>query len=188
MYSAIVSYLHKFLMGYGYSSVTEFLQSLCPSSKYQLQAPTLAVSTFVAFLCHYLGIGFLVCIAMFLAVIVETLSGILASQKRNEPFESFRFSRCVLKVFIWISLVFISNCFYLECAQGLTWMDRMGAWFFDIVKHLILVYFVVEYIVSILENLAVIDGKPKTEFIDVINNLWHAFVKNIEKKGKKKCR
>ena len=75
-----------------------------------------------------------------------------------------------------MSLIFMANAFYIECHDGQQWYDTLGEYFFAIVRLLILAYFVVEYVVSIMENLAVIDGKPKTMFIDAVKSLLSSMI------------
>ena len=175
-------YITRFLLGYGYSTPLDFFHSLCPSFKYHIQTGTLTVSGIFALISHYIGFSPLIVFAMLVAVIVETLTGIKASMKRGEKFESFRFSRCIIKVSIWMVLVFITNCFMLECENEEGWLALLGSNFFDIVRLLILVYFLVEYIVSIMENLAVLDGKPKSEFVETLRDIYKAFARMITKK------
>ena len=79
-------------------------------------------------------------------------------------------------------LVFIANSFALECESRSAWIDVLGAVFFDIVRLFVLIYFVIEYFISILENLAVIDGRPKTEFTDALQALWKTVVELCKSK------
>lgn len=178
----VIQYITKFLNSYDYASIKEFALSLCPSFKYNLQMPTTAISLILAFSSKYLGIGPIIILAMLVAVLTETITGIRASKKLGKKFESFRFSRCILKVAIWMVLVFIANSFAIECEERNAWIDIIGATFFDIVRLFILIYFVIEYLISILENLAVIDGKPKTEFTDALQSLWETMVEFCKNK------
>lgn len=181
------NFLQKFLAAYEFSDLREFLLSLCPSFKYDLQVPSFSIGAVLAVLSEYLGFGPVIVVAMTVAVIVETISGVIASKKLGVPFESHRFSRCVIKVFIWLTLVYLANSFSLECASRSGWLNQIGVVFFDIIRLLVLAYFVVEYVVSILENLAVIDGKPKTQFIEGVQSIWKSFlgvIKSIFKKDK----
>ncbi len=178
----VLQYITKFLNSYDYASIKEFALSLCPSFKYNLQMPTTAISLILAFSSKYLGIGPIIILAMLVAVLTETITGIRASKKLGKKFESFRFSRCILKVAIWMVLVFIANSFAIECEERHAWIDIIGATFFDIVRLFILIYFVIEYLISILENLAVIDGKPKTEFTDALQSLWETMVEFCKNK------
>ena len=174
--NVLLQYITKFLHSYDYASIKDFSLSLCPSFKYNLQMPSIVISSVLAFLSKYLGIGPVIVLAMFVAVVVETVTGIQASRKLGKPFESFRFSRCVIKVAIWMVLVYIANSFSLECEARNGWINQIGAVFFDIVRLFILIYFVIEYVISILENLAVIDGKEKTAFTDALHDLWSTVV------------
>lgn len=180
--NVLLHYITKFLHNYDYASIKEFALSLCPSFKYNLQMPTSAISIVLAFSSKYLGIGPVIALAMFVAVLAETFTGIQASKKLGKKFESFRFSRCIIKVAIWMILVFIANSFAIECEERTAWIDALGATFFDIVRLFILIYFVIEYLISILENLAVIDGKPKTEFTDALQALWETLVEFCKSK------
>lgn len=180
--NVILHYITKFLHSYDYASIKEFALSLCPSFKYNLQMPTSVISIILAFSSKYLGIGPIIVLAMFVAVLAETFTGIRANKKLGKKFESFRFSRCVIKVAIWMILVFIANSFALECESRHHWIDTIGATFFDVVRLFILIYFVIEYLISILENLAVIDGKPKTEFTDALQSLWETIVEFMKNK------
>lgn len=182
MTNQLIQIVSRFLQSYGYGSIKEFSLSLCPSFKYNLQMPTSIISITLALASKYLGIGPVIVFAMFVAVVVETVSGIYASKKTGIDFESFRFSRCVIKVSIWMVLIFIANSFSLECASRDGWIDRLGEVFFDIVRLFVLIYFAIEYIVSILENLAVIDGKPKTTFIESLQSLTGTIVELLKSK------
>lgn len=174
------TFLQRLLDTYDFNDLREFGLSLCPSFKYNLQFPSISISAVLAVLSKYLGFGPVIVVAMVVAVLVETISGIAASKKLGKPFESFRFSRCVLKVFIWFTLVYLAHAFSMECAGHAGWLDQIGVVFFDIIRLLILAYFVIEYVVSILENLAVIDGKPKTQFIEGVQSVWKSFLTVIK--------
>ena len=176
----MTNFFQKLLDTYDFNSMREFGLSLCPSFKYNLQIPSFSISAVLAVLSKYLGFGPVIVFAMAVAVLVETISGIAASKRLGKPFESFRFSRCVLKVFIWFTLVYIANAFSLECASRQGWLDQIGVVFFDVIRLLVLAYFVIEYVVSILENLAVIDGKPKTQFIEGVQSVWQSFLAVIK--------
>lgn len=180
--NGLLLYITKFLHSYGYTSIKDFALSLCPSFKYNLQMPSTLISLILAFSSKYLGIGPLIVLTMFVAVLTETITGIQASKKLGQKFESFRFSRCVLKVTIWMVLVFVANSFALECESRGTFLDQIGAVFFDIVRLFVLIYFVIEYFISILENLAVIDGKPKTAFTEALQSLWQTIVEFMKDK------
>lgn len=183
----LLEFIRRFLGTYSFTSIHDFMLSLHPSFKYGLQVPLISISGVVAVLSRILGFGPAIVVAMVVAVLVETYTGIKASRIQGIKFESFKFSRCLLKVFIWYTLIYITNSFALECASKDTVLNDIGATFFEIVRLLILAYFVLEYVVSIMENLAVIDGKPKTQFVDALTSMWSkltiVFKRRLEKKG-----
>ena len=54
--------------------------------------------------------------------------------------------------------------------------------FFSIVKVFVMTWFCVEHVTSILENLAVIDGKPKDTLIRQVGMLWVTVTDKFKKK------
>ncbi len=172
----IRNYVNRLVGTYAYQDVSDFLFSLFPSFKYRIQNLSIGISMIAAGINEFIGIGPVLCSAMTLAIVVETITGIRASSIRGESFESFKFSRCVFKIAVWLSLVFFTHSFYRDCLDGTSWVDEVGEVFFYFVKFMILTYFLVEYITSILENLAVIDGKPKDTLVNAVKSQWSLFV------------
>ena len=111
-------------------------------------------------------------VAMFVAVLVETFTGIKASSKRGEKFESFKFSRCILKLTIWVVIIYVLHQFTCEMESGDSYFYQFGYVVFMLMKVSVMMYFCVEYVTSILENLAEIEGKPKDS---LVNMMWEAF-------------
>ena len=58
--------------------------------------------------------------------------------------------------------------------SGESAIHTLGYYVFTVMKVVTMVYFCVEYATSILENLAVIDGKPKDT---LVNSMWNMFGK-----------
>lgn len=167
----------KFLASYGFSSVKDFLLSLFPSFKYGFQSWTLSFSAVMAVISELLGCSPVIILVMFLSVIVETVTGIRASRKLGQPFESFKFSRCVLKVFIWVFLLYMFHSFSIDMHdKAANWIYLIGEFAFDILHVTTMFYFVIEYSTSILENLAVLDGKPKEALVMAVSDLFSSVV------------
>lgn len=179
----IRNYFHWLVGTYGFDNGKEFLLSVCPSFKYDIQSLTIPLSIVTGIVTSIFGIGPVVALAMFVAIIVETWTGLKASlAKRKESFDSFKFSRCVIKICVWLTIVFIVHSFAVDCAKNQGWMYAIGTYFFDFVKLAVLTYFLVEYITSILENLSVIDGKPKDALINAIKERWLGVLDLLKKK------
>ena len=164
----------KLLSTYGFDSGHQFLLSLFPSFKYGVQQMSITLSIVSGCIANFLGLTPALVVAMFMAVVVETVSGLKASKKRGEPFESFKFSRCIIKVFVWVTLIYILHSFAIEMVSGESAIHTLGYYVFTVMKVVTMVYFCVEYATSILENLAVIDGKPKDT---LVNSMWNMFGK-----------
>lgn len=176
----MLNMLHRFLKTYEYASLEDFLYSLGPSFKYRLQGLTISLSFLAGLIDQVFGIGPALAVAMVVAVLVETWTGIKASKKRGEKFSSFRFSRCILKVFVWLMLIFITHAFESEFSgrDGLAY--GAAHLFFQFVFIMILAYFMIEYVTSILENLGSIEKNDKQALIDVIQNAWKNLVSTLK--------
>lgn len=177
----IMTFIHKFLMSYGYDSADALFRSVFPSTKYVGVGQSAALSSVWGLLCSALGIWPVLAVAMILVMVVELVSGIVASHKRREAFESAKFSRFVLKLCIWFVLFVSCQMFEwfaaMYNATSLTWM--VGAWFFDVLTVILMIAFVTENTTSILENMACIDGKPKSFYIDAVKRVATAAVERL---------
>ena len=60
----------------------------------------------------------------------------------------------------------------------------IGAWFFDVLTVILMIAFVVEYTTSILENMACIDGKDKSFYIDAVKRVAQVAVDRLMNKQK----
>ena len=170
----------RFLKTYEYASWEDFLYSLGPSFKYKLQGLTITLSFLAGIIDQAFGIGPALAVAMFVAVLVETWTGVKASKKRGERFSSFRFSRCILKVFVWLTLIFITHAFEAEFSDRTEIAYSAAHMFFQFIFIVILAYFMIEYVTSILENLGSITKKDKQALIDVIQIAWKNLLSTLK--------
>lgn len=173
--------LDKFLLSYGFDSVGALVQSIFPSTKYAGVGQSAALSSVLGCVCSVLGVWPVLAVAMVLIMLVELVSGIYASHKRRERFESCKFSRFLLKLFIWFVLFMSCQVFAFFAsrydARSLAWI--VGAWFFDVLTVILMIAFVVENATSILENLASIDGREKSYYIDAVKGAARAAVDRL---------
>lgn len=174
--------LIKLLATYAYSSPREFFESMFPSWKYQLQYLSLILSGISGGLSYLFGFGPALAFAMFVLIVVEVSTGIKASRKEGKDFESFRFSRCVFKLAFWAIIFYVIHQFENEYADRTHVFDIIAHAFFKILFLFALSFFAIEHLTSILENKAVIDGKPKTALIKVVQDAWNKFTDTL--KGK----
>lgn len=176
------NYFVKFLAAYDYGSFREFALSVFPTFKYELQGLMMFVSLISATVNYFFGIQPALAFAMFIAVIVEVWTGIKASRKQGKAFESFRFSRCVIKIGIWLVILYIIHAFEKEYENRTNLIQIAACTFFNFVYVVVLTGFLVEYITSILENVSVLQNKPKTQIIEAIQSGWSRLIDSIKTK------
>lgn len=182
----MIQLITRFLQSYGYESSKEFGLSILPSFKYGLHNATVMVSALMALITEFMGVGPTLALAMLVAVVTEMWTGIKASRISGKHFESFRFSRCIIKLCIWLSIIFIVHSFYKDLSHSEDILGVVASVFFSVVKLFIMMWFVFEHVISILENLAVIDGKPKEALVIKLENCWDDFTNLIKRKANEK--
>lgn len=175
-----MNYIERFLVTYDFDGIKGFLLSLFPSFKYGTQLPAFSLSLFIGIVSEFLGVSPIIVVVMFMAVVVETVTGRKASKKRGESFESLKFSRCVIKVFVWCFLFFMFHSFSKDMQMHDGWVFLLGVIFFDVIHVATMVYFCIEYGTSILENLAVLDGKPKEALIVAMSDVWNSLINKFK--------
>lgn len=173
--------INRFLDTYGFDGIKGFLLSLFPSFKYGVAGQTISASAVLGFVSNLLGMSPFMIPVMFMAVLVETWTGYKASVKQGGHFESVKFSRCIIKVFIWVALFFMFHCFAMDMQthQG-SWVHMTGFYVFEVLHVATMVYFVIEYGTSILENLAVLDGKPKEALVVAFGAMFENLVSKLK--------
>jgi len=179
----ISSLLTRMLVTFDYEDLRTLFQSIAPSCKYSLTRPLLVVSltfpglsglaSLVPDIPLALGIQTAALIMMLMAFVVELLSGIAASRIKKERFSSFRLSRFSFKVFIYLVLIAVPYHWSQNyAAKG----EAVMAECFDWLQNFLIIHIAQENMVSILENLAVIEGKEKSAWIESIKtkitSLW----------------
>ena len=171
----------KLLYSYGYDSVGALMESVFPSTKYVGFGQSAALSSVLGCVCSMLGLWPVLAVAVVLILLLELGSGICAARKRHEHFESSKFSRFLLKLCIWFFLFMSCQVFAFFASHyerhSLAWL--VGAWFFDVLTVILMIAFVVENATSILENLATIDNRDKSYYIDMVKQVASSAVSRI---------
>lgn len=162
-------HLVRLLKTFEYDSLLELGQSLAPSLKYKLTAPTLLLSlmgtgieNIIETLYGLDGLGFGAIIAVF---VLEVLTGIASSMIQKEKYSSARASRFTLKAACYLVLIAIPNVLSNSYENH---QQSVPATLLEWLNVFLVLHIVQENIVSILENLSVISGKDKTAWITAI--------------------
>ena len=169
MKTLLFSFTNYIAINFGYSNSLDFMNSLIHFNLLPLTIPT-AITT--ATFSYLFGISFFSGIMIILMLVVELLSGILASKIKNIPITSRKMSRFGLKVIVWFTFLAFLNSFILQYKLG----DQLMYSIFYYLQKLIITYITVEYLISILENMAVITGKSNNKIIKAISNKWYSFM------------
>lgn len=176
----ILASIQRFLATYGWASNKEFMLSLFPSAKYGTMGGTISFAAVSAFFVQYLGISPALIPALVVIIATELWTGIRASRKRKEDFESRKFSRFVIKFCVWMVLFYTTHSFMNEYRSQETLVQILSFTFFEVLKSFLMSLFVVENATSILENLAVLDGKPKATYVNKLKELFNAFFSTLK--------
>lgn len=161
------------LKGYKWDSITDVMLNLFPSIKLGMTFKFISISAMIALLSDWLGIGQYSVIAICSALIAELLSGIYTSLYiRNEKFESGKLGRFGFKVGLLFVVLFITYSWKRDF-EG---KDLLKSNFFEWVNTFIIIYSFMEILISVLENWAEIQGRPKdyySSFIkEKLNNIF----------------
>ncbi len=164
-----MKHFEKLLKTFDFQSYLEFGQSLLPSSKYQITTATMMLSVILTpfekateLLFGFDGLALAALLAVFF---LEMVTGVSASLIRNEPISSARFSRFTLKTACYLVLIAIP---FVLSKNYMRYNRDVPATILDWLNIFLVLHIVQENVVSILENLAVISGKPKTAWIEAI--------------------
>lgn len=152
----------KLLRGFEYNSISDWFCSMFPSFKYSSTVFLATISVTSSGVEKFFGIDFLALASFALVMVVELVSGITASIIKKEKFSSSRLSRFMFKFFYY--LVLISAPFLLSSYYRTHDRDNT-AFIYEWVQTFLIMQIFFENMISILENIAVIDGKDKTHII-----------------------
>lgn len=163
------------LAGFDYYSGLEFLQSLVPTLKYNMlvifmfffSIPLSVIDTFF-------GLDAMAVLGLLLAMALELFSGIWASRILKQPFESRRLSRFSFKSVCYLLLIAIP---YLVGTSYRNHGNEFAATVFEWLHVFLVSQIVLEHVTSILENVAVIQGKDKSFWIKSIKTKFDNMLK-----------
>lgn len=161
----------RMIRTFEYESLSDLVKSLTPAYKYQLLS-IVSITSLVSMTCEQLlGLNGLSLIAFIVIMLVEVISGINASRKLGQTFESKRFSRFLFKLFYYLAILFFVHTMgNQEAAKHNDIVAGIYKW----LHSYLLIHIGAENIISILENKAVIDGKEKSAYIDGIKDFIKA--------------
>jgi len=156
---------------FGFNDLTDFSNSLvhktCPFSSKSILLTMLPIAGISSVVETIFGLQGITVLAFVVLVTLELVTGLIASRSRGEAIVSKKFSRFGLKVFVWLSLLFVLNALKKEYHdEGL--FDGMASVLFTWLHGTLFIYINLEYLISVLENLGIITGKDNDGIIKMI--------------------
>jgi len=134
---------------------------------------TISISGVGALIFRIFGIDALAFIALFGVFLFELATGLLRAKYAKEKFSSMKLSRFSFKVVYYLLIIAISYLMQWSFEKN---DNTLASEVFHWMHVFFVVQIVMENIVSISENLAVITGKPKAHWItrlqEKINNYF----------------
>jgi phage-related holin len=158
---------------FGFKDITDFSNSLVHKNIMLLSIPVAGISSILETLFGLQGITIL---AFVILVMLELITGLIASKVRGEAIVSNKFGRFGLKVFVWLTLLFVLNALKNEYRDDGVF-DGMASMLFTWLHGTLFIYINLEYLISILENLGVITGKNNDSIIKLIRDKFKGLFK-----------
>jgi phage-related holin len=163
-------YFKSLLKTFDWATIDDFLLSLAPSYKYKINVLLMMMSSVWVCVDKWFGLDSTAFVALLLVFVAEMVSGIAASRVRKEPFSSMRLSRFSLKVACYMVLIFVSYSMFQNFEHHKNETEAVA---FDWMHIFLIVQIVFENMISVLENVEVISGKKKGDWIRKLKSFGH---------------
>lgn len=147
---------------YDYHSLNAFILSLAPSGKYRWTAALLIMSSIWGAVDKVFGLDQEAFLALVIIFVGELISGIWAAIVRGDSISSVKLSRFGLKVVCYLIMIGVSYCFAQNFAVH---KKYVAEWAFDWLNTVLVAQVGFENTISILENIAHINGKEKDAIV-----------------------
>ncbi|NIP31188.1 MAG: hypothetical protein GTN59_11720 [Candidatus Dadabacteria bacterium] len=163
----IRNFFHYVVTNFGFEDTTDFSNSLLHSKLMLFTIPIAGISSVIE---RFLGLQSLTILAFVVLVSIELLTGLTAAKVSGKKIESKKFGRFGLKIFVWVSLLFILNSLKLEYSSHEDFFGDTAYGLFNWLHGTLFIYINIEYLISVLENIGTISGKDNSGVIDKIKD------------------
>ncbi len=163
-------FFNHFVSCFGFQCTSDFNDSIIHTKLLMLTIPVAAISGVIE---SIMGLHGLTVLAFVTLIILELITGLAAAKARGEKIVSHKFSRFGLKIFVWVSLLFITNSLQLEYTNQNDLLSLLSKGFFSWLHGTLFVYIALEYLISVLENLGSLtkEDDKKTLITAIVNKL-----------------
>ena len=166
-FNNIIKYIDNFVYQFGFFDSIDFYDSMYHSNLLFLTIP---VAAFSSFFTHAFGLTFFTSLMFVLLLVLELLSGLMATKIKGNAIASRKLSRFGLKIVVWFGVFAFVNALMLQYYNVNVVMYNLYYW----VHNLILSYVSFEYLISVLENVAVISGKSNNKLIKALSTKFES--------------
>ena len=170
------TFLNYLVTNFGFTCTGDFQTSLIHKNLVLGLVPLAGLSSIIE---TSFGLQGLTVLAFLILVILELLTGLIASRVRQEPIISKKFGRFGLKLLVWLTLIFVINTLKNEYHDG-DGFSSLASELFTWLHGTLFIYINLEYLISVLENLGVITGKSNKGLISLIKGRFKAKSRNEE--------
>jgi phage-related holin len=177
------NFFNQIVSNFGFKCTNDFSNSIVHNKLLILTLPLAGITSIFE---SMLGLQNLTVMAFLVLILLELITGLIASKVRGEKIVSNKFGRFGLKVLVWMTLLYITNSIRLEYINVENNFDTLASSLFTWLHGTLFIYIVLEYLISVLENLSVITGDSKKSLINTITNKLNSFLGNEKNKRKNK--
>jgi hypothetical protein len=171
----INKFLDQLVSSFGFSCTSDFSNSIVHVNLLTLTIPLAGFSALVE---SFLGLQNLTILAFVVLITLELITGLVASKIKGEKIVSHKFSRFGFKIFVWLTLLYVVNTIKIEYSEQGGNFSTLASGFFTWLHGTLFIYVVIEYLISVLENLGVITGKNNDTLIIKIIKKLNSFLGN----------
>lgn len=176
---AIKGFGELIVQNFGFINLSDFYYSMVHTKLLLFTLPT----SFALFgvIEQWLGITPAMFISFGVMAVMELITGLWASRIKKIPWTSRKFSRFGLKILVWMSLIFVANSFKLSY-ENLKGVQNAAVYqLFYWIHGVTIVYVTLEYMISIMENLAKITGKKDNKLLAFLKRKLDQFLGEADK-------
>lgn len=175
----ISKFFNHLVNNFGFNCTGDFSNSIIHSKLLTITIPFAGLSSLIEM---SFGLRHLTILAFVVLVTLELITGLVASKVKGIKIVSHKFSRFGFKVFVWLILLYVVNTMRVEYSDQGGNFSNLASGFFTWLHGTLFIYIVIEYLISVLENLGVITGNNNETLIMKIIKKLNSFLGNEKDK------
>lgn len=170
--------LNYFSQTFGFTDFTDFTHSFIHQKLFILTMPSALLIG--GFFERILGITSAMIISFIVLSTLEILTGLSAARVKGQKWESKKFSRFGLKIFVWLCLIFVAHSFAIgyQGTEGV--LNYLAGNMFAYFHAVLVAYVCFEYLISVVENLSVLTGQTNNKLVTFFKRKFNRFLGESE--------